>query len=151
MKHVALSDLQAFLLAVYSILSLSKIWFILILVKFCGYSKDFGKLFVIAKASSIFCQDDSTDQTQEKSALSAAEEGKADADGDLAVTSNALAPSECYAVTADYGFKNCKAACMLGWCKSGCLDCTAPAQVSLPSFTGIPFQKSSEAKESSSS
>merc|ERR1712063_237857 len=25
--------------------------------------------------------------------------------------------SECYAVTADYGFKNCKAACLLGWCK----------------------------------
>jgi len=22
--------------------------------------------------------------------------------------------------------KNCKAACLLGWCKSGCLDCTAP-------------------------
>merc|ERR1712100_530631 len=29
--------------------------------------------------------------------------------------------SECYAVTADYGFKNCKAACLLGWCKQGCL------------------------------
>merc|ERR1712064_149248 len=30
--------------------------------------------------------------------------------------------SECYALTADYGFKNCKAACLLGWCKQGCLD-----------------------------
>merc|ERR1711913_211258 len=36
--------------------------------------------------------------------------------------------SECYATTADYGFKNCKAACLLGWCKQGCLDCTAPAR-----------------------
>merc|ERR1712048_386324 len=46
--------------------------------------------------------------------------------------------SECYATTADYGFKNCKAACLLGWCKQGCLDCTAPAQVDLPACTGIP-------------
>merc|ERR1712119_207939 len=46
--------------------------------------------------------------------------------------------SECYAATADYGFKNCKAACLLGWCKQGCLDCTAPAQVDLPACTGIP-------------
>merc|ERR1712139_531683 len=40
--------------------------------------------------------------------------------------------------TADFGFKNCKAACLLGWCKSGCLDCTAPAQTDLPACTGIP-------------
>merc|ERR1712137_1334999 len=46
--------------------------------------------------------------------------------------------SECYAATADYGFKNCKAACLLGWCKQGCLDCTAPAQVDLPACSGIP-------------
>merc|ERR1712203_532450 len=46
--------------------------------------------------------------------------------------------SECHAVTADFGFKNCKSACLLGWCKQGCLDCTAPAQVDLPSCTGIP-------------
>merc|ERR1711862_742146 len=39
--------------------------------------------------------------------------------------------SECYAVTADYGFKNCKSACLLGWCKQGCLDCTADDQSSL--------------------
>merc|ERR1712226_1186291 len=45
--------------------------------------------------------------------------------------------SECYAVTADYGFKNCKSACLLGWCKQGCLDCTAPAQTDLPACTGI--------------
>merc|ERR1712226_1080476 len=45
---------------------------------------------------------------------------------------------ECYATTADYGFKNCKAKCLLGWCKQGCLDCTAPAQVDLPACTGIP-------------
>merc|ERR1712048_1498866 len=46
--------------------------------------------------------------------------------------------SEGYATTADYGFKNCKAACLLGWCKQGCLDCTAPAQTDLPACTGIP-------------
>merc|ERR1712050_439323 len=45
---------------------------------------------------------------------------------------------ECYATTADYGFKNCKAACLLGWCKEGCLSCTAPAQVDLPACSGIP-------------
>merc|ERR1711862_192826 len=45
---------------------------------------------------------------------------------------------ECYATTADYGFKNCKAACLLGWCKEGCLSCTAPAQTDLPACTGIP-------------
>jgi hypothetical protein len=45
--------------------------------------------------------------------------------------------SECYAVTADYGFKNCKAACLLGWCKSGCLSCTQPAQDALPACTGF--------------
>merc|ERR1712000_355910 len=46
--------------------------------------------------------------------------------------------SECYAITADYGFKNCKSKCLLGWCKQGCLDCTAPAQADLPKCSGIP-------------
>merc|ERR1711959_77761 len=45
--------------------------------------------------------------------------------------------AECYAATADYGFKNCKAACLLGWCKSGCLSCTQPAQDDLPACTGF--------------
>merc|ERR1712004_374551 len=45
--------------------------------------------------------------------------------------------SECYYTVADYGFKNCKAACLLGWCKSGCLSCTQPAQDDLPSCTGF--------------
>ena len=40
------------------------------------------------------------------------------------------------AVTADYSFKNCKAAC-----KSSCLDWTAPLQASLPTCTGIPVAK----------
>jgi len=35
--------------------------------------------------------------------------------------------SQCYADSGEYGAKNCKAACLLGWCKQGCLDCTAPA------------------------
>merc|ERR1711977_508528 len=45
--------------------------------------------------------------------------------------------SECYYATADYGFKNCKAACLLGWCKQGCLDCTKPAQDDLSVCTGF--------------
>merc|ERR1712193_533056 len=45
--------------------------------------------------------------------------------------------SECYYTVADYGFKNCKAACLLGWCKSGCLSCTQPAQDDLPGCTGF--------------
>merc|ERR1711935_702296 len=46
--------------------------------------------------------------------------------------------SECYYATADYGFKNCKAECLLGWCKSGCQSCTAPAQEAVASCTGLP-------------
>merc|ERR1712178_427727 len=38
---------------------------------------------------------------------------------------------------ADYGFKNCKAACLLGWCKSGCLSCTKPAQDDLATCAGF--------------
>merc|ERR1712085_206496 len=45
--------------------------------------------------------------------------------------------SECYYATADYGFKNCKAACLLGWCKSGCLSCTQSAQDGLSGCTGF--------------
>merc|ERR1711988_1106512 len=45
--------------------------------------------------------------------------------------------SECYYTWAQYGFKNCKAACLLGWCKSGCLSCTQPAQDDLPGCTGF--------------
>merc|ERR1712139_617368 len=45
--------------------------------------------------------------------------------------------AECYYATADYGFKNCKAACLLGWCKSGCLDCTKPAQDDLATCAGF--------------
>merc|ERR1719453_2232541 len=45
--------------------------------------------------------------------------------------------SECYYAVADYGFKNCKAACLLGWCKSGCLSCTQPAQDELSTCAGF--------------
>jgi hypothetical protein len=45
--------------------------------------------------------------------------------------------SECYAATGEYGAKNCKADCLLGWCKSGCLSCTAPAQTTLAGCTGF--------------
>merc|ERR1712019_93917 len=45
--------------------------------------------------------------------------------------------AECYFATAQYGFANCKAACLLGWCKSGCLSCTAPAQKTLGTCSGF--------------
>merc|ERR1712127_233778 len=44
--------------------------------------------------------------------------------------------SECFAVSGEYGAKNCKAACILGWCKSGCLDCVKAAQPALDACTG---------------
>merc|ERR1712070_982325 len=45
--------------------------------------------------------------------------------------------SECYAATVEYGAQNCKADCLLGWCKSGCLTCTKPAQDTLATCTGF--------------
>merc|ERR1711869_85310 len=45
--------------------------------------------------------------------------------------------AECYYAVADYGFKNCKAACLLGWCKEGCLSCTQPAQDTLAGCAGF--------------
>merc|ERR1712070_149552 len=45
--------------------------------------------------------------------------------------------SECYAATGEYGAQNCKADCLLGWCKAGCLSCTAPAQATLATCTGF--------------
>merc|ERR1711908_265987 len=45
--------------------------------------------------------------------------------------------SECYAVSGEYGAANCKADCLLGWCKSGCLSCTEPAQKTLSTCTGF--------------
>merc|ERR1712178_342539 len=45
--------------------------------------------------------------------------------------------AECYAATGEYGAKNCKASCLLGWCKGGCLSCTAPAQETLAQCTGF--------------
>merc|ERR1712054_382104 len=45
--------------------------------------------------------------------------------------------AECYAVSGEYGAKNCKADCLLGWCKSGCLECTKPAQADLGTCTGF--------------
>merc|ERR1712048_756 len=53
---------------------------------------------------------------------------------DLGISSGC---SECYYTVAAYGFKNCKAACLLGWCKSGCLSCTQPAQDALSGCTGF--------------
>jgi len=45
--------------------------------------------------------------------------------------------AECYAATSKYGANNCKASCILGWCKSGCLSCTKPTQETLAMCTGF--------------
>merc|ERR1712070_1179138 len=45
--------------------------------------------------------------------------------------------AECYAATGEYGAHNCKSACLLGWCKEGCLSCTEPAQETLAQCTGF--------------
>ena len=45
---------------------------------------------------------------------------------------------ECYAISGEYGAKSCKADCLLGWCKAGCLSCTALAQKDLATCTGFP-------------
>merc|ERR1712139_549219 len=47
--------------------------------------------------------------------------------------------SECYAANGEYASKNCKAACLLGWCKQGCLDCSTAAEpkAALDSCTGF--------------
>merc|ERR1712039_311887 len=45
--------------------------------------------------------------------------------------------SECYAASGEYGADNCKAKCLLGWCKQGCLDCVKPAQADLDKCTGF--------------
>lgn len=46
--------------------------------------------------------------------------------------------ASCYAVAADYGAKNCKEKCMSGWCKSGCLSCTANAIAAASKCSGRP-------------
>eukprot|EP00966_Prymnesium_polylepis_P319855 7376281-Prymnesium_polylepis.1 len=33
--------------------------------------------------------------------------------------------SDCFWQAAEYGFKNCKSACLLSWCSQGCLSCAA--------------------------
>lgn len=46
--------------------------------------------------------------------------------------------SQCYATSGQYGFDHCKAQCLLGWCKQGCLDCVAPATTDVATCTGVP-------------
>eukprot|EP00932_Pfiesteria_piscicida_P000657 SRR837773.10642.p2 GENE.SRR837773.10642~~SRR837773.10642.p2 ORF type:complete len:156 (-),score=37.67 SRR837773.10642:58-480(-) len=46
--------------------------------------------------------------------------------------------SECYAVAGDYGAANCKLKCLSGWCKEGCLECTATAQATAATCSGHP-------------
>merc|ERR1712203_850786 len=56
--------------------------------------------------------------------------------GELGVSSGC---SACCASNGEYAFKNCKAACLLGWCKQGCLDCSTAAEpkAALDSCTGF--------------
>merc|ERR1711865_1125471 len=55
--------------------------------------------------------------------------------------------SECYAATGEYGAANCKADCLLGWCKSGCLSCTEPAQEALAACIGFTASAASPCEE----
>merc|ERR1711935_1109374 len=55
--------------------------------------------------------------------------------------------SECYAATGEYGASNCKVDCLLGWCKSGCLSCTEPAQETLAACTGFTAGTASPCEE----
>merc|ERR1712032_62637 len=50
--------------------------------------------------------------------------------------------AECFAESGDYGAANCKAKCLLGWCKEGCLDCTAPAQATQSTCMDVIFLQS---------
>merc|ERR1712115_57439 len=47
--------------------------------------------------------------------------------------------SECYATNGEYASKHCKSACLLGWCKQGCLDCSTADEPksALDSCTGF--------------
>merc|ERR1712039_779240 len=56
--------------------------------------------------------------------------------GEVGVSSGC---SECYAANGEYAAKNCKAACLLGWCKQGCLDCSTAAEpkAALDACTGF--------------
>eukprot|EP00405_Crypthecodinium_cohnii_P015077 CAMPEP_0206461534 /NCGR_PEP_ID=MMETSP0324_2-20121206/25425_1 /ASSEMBLY_ACC=CAM_ASM_000836 /TAXON_ID=2866 /ORGANISM="Crypthecodinium cohnii, Strain Seligo" /LENGTH=485 /DNA_ID=CAMNT_0053933487 /DNA_START=59 /DNA_END=1516 /DNA_ORIENTATION=- len=49
--------------------------------------------------------------------------------------------SECFAAAGEYGAEKCKAACLLGWCKEGCLQCTSSAQQTAATCSGVPTQK----------
>merc|ERR1712070_325454 len=43
----------------------------------------------------------------------------------------------CYAVAEENSAEHCKADCLLGFCKAGCLACNAPAQEDLATCTGF--------------
>merc|ERR1712174_47125 len=69
--------------------------------------------------------------------------------GEVGVSSGC---SECYAVNGEYASKNCKAACLLGWCKQGCLDCSTAAapKAALDSCTGFTSGSATPCLESES-
>merc|ERR1712048_1232118 len=45
--------------------------------------------------------------------------------------------ADCYAQAGKYSAANCKADCLLGWCKSGCLTCSKKAQDDSAACSGI--------------
>merc|ERR1712066_664419 len=46
--------------------------------------------------------------------------------------------ADCYAQAGKYSAANCKADCLLGWCKSGCLDCAKSATATAATCSGVP-------------
>eukprot|EP00443_Scrippsiella_acuminata_P032682 CAMPEP_0115219680 /NCGR_PEP_ID=MMETSP0270-20121206/27049_1 /TAXON_ID=71861 /ORGANISM="Scrippsiella trochoidea, Strain CCMP3099" /LENGTH=179 /DNA_ID=CAMNT_0002633697 /DNA_START=52 /DNA_END=588 /DNA_ORIENTATION=- len=44
--------------------------------------------------------------------------------------------ASCFAGNGQYGFDNCKVACMVSWCSSACLECTAGYQERLVACAG---------------
>merc|ERR1712110_1122884 len=60
--------------------------------------------------------------------------------------------SECYAANGEFAAKNCKSACLLGWCKQGCLDCSTAAapKAALDSCTGFTSGSATPCLESAS-
>merc|ERR1712048_661309 len=45
--------------------------------------------------------------------------------------------ADCYAQAGKYSAANCKADCLLGWCKSGCLSCSKQAAADAATCSGI--------------
>merc|ERR1719188_2845476 len=49
--------------------------------------------------------------------------------------------ADCYGKAGNYGYSNCKVACLFSWCGNGCLDCVKPYESTLTSCLGRPSPK----------